>query len=137
MPISPAEVRAQKDFVRAEMAVEVPGPRQALTEVRHIAAARQIENDRLVDHLGRLHGENSDLRLAAEELHNGMAAMRAELAAEAARYESLRLDNARLRAEDRSKAERIEALNAKIRMVLADVDNARIDLVTRDTRSNR
>ena len=133
MPISPAEVRAQKDFVRAEMAVEVAKTGQALVEYRHRAAAQQMMNDRLTEEAGRLHGENSDLRMQAADLERDLASLNNALVAENARYESLRLDNAKLRQEDRSKSERIETLNAKIRMLLTDVDNARIDIATRET----
>lgn len=133
MPISPAEVRAQKDFVRAEMAVEVARTGQLLTQSRHKAASQQILNDRLSEEAGRLYGETVDLRQQAEEMINEMARLRTELQAESASHESVRLDNARLRQEDRSKAERIEALNSRIRILMSDVDNARIEIATRDT----
>ena len=68
MPVSPQELRAQKDMVRAEMAVQVARATHDLKQERGKAASLSVQGDRLVEQVGRLTGENFDLRTSADAL---------------------------------------------------------------------
>ncbi len=133
LPFSPQEVRAQKDMVRAEMAMRLAKTGQDLTEERHKAAAYQIQNDAITEQAGQLYGENADLKNRMVDIEVEAGGLRSAIRESELVQDQLRLTLAEALREDRLKEERITQLNHKIRMTLSDLDNLKIDLATRDT----
>lgn len=133
LPFTPQEVRAQKDMVRAEMATQLAKTGQYLAQERHKAAAFQIRNEQLVEEAGRLYGRNQDLERQIEEKAGEAAELRSLLRAGEIEVEGIRLSLAEAAREDRAKQGRIDTLDTRIRQLLGDIDNLRIDLAARDT----
>ncbi len=132
LPFAPQEVRAQKDMVRAEMAVRLAKTGQNLTQERHKTAEFQIRNEQLVEEAGRLYGRNQDLERRIESMASEVAELRSSIRASELQVEGIRLSLAEATREDRAKQERIDMLNARIRQILGDLDNLNMDLATRD-----
>ena len=133
VPVSPQELRAQKDMVRAEMAASAARTGHDLKLERQKAAQLSISNDQLSLEASRVHGENADLKTEMEEMAVQASELRAGL-----RNEELRLDQmtqalATQERSEREKDSQIEALQAVAQRLGTDIDNLRIDLATRDT----
>ena len=133
MPVSAQELRAQKDMVRAEMAVAIARTGHDLTQERHRAAELSVRNDALSAEAGRLYGENAEMRSEIEEMIVAAGALRSQL-----RVEEIRLGKAQeaLSASQHSekmKDTRIDELLHRLQRLTMDSDNLKIDLVTRDT----
>jgi DNA repair exonuclease SbcCD ATPase subunit len=133
VPVSPAELRAQKDMVRAEMATTVARTGHDLKLERQRAAQFSIANDQLSLEAGRLAGENADLKNEMDEMTVQASELRASLRKEELRIEQLKETLANQERSERSKDTQIEALQGRVRQLGADIDNLKIDLVTRDT----
>jgi DNA repair exonuclease SbcCD ATPase subunit len=131
--VNPQEIRAQKDMVRAEMAIVVARTGHDLKLERSRAGQLSIANDQLSAEAGRLHGENSDLRHEMEEMQVQASEMRASLRNEQIRLDQLKELLAAQESSERGKDTRIEELSHRIQRMGIDADNLRIDLVTRDT----
>jgi myosin heavy subunit len=133
MPVSPGELRAQKDMVRAEMAVTVARTGHDLKHERGKAATLSIQNDQLIQQASGLASQNFDLRTSMEALHNEAGEIRAALRQEEMQVASLREQLSEGAIRDRAKEERISQLLGKIQQLNQDVDNLKIDIATRDT----
>jgi DNA repair exonuclease SbcCD ATPase subunit len=133
VPVSPAELRAQKDMVRAEMATAVARTGHDLKLERQRAAQFSIANDQLSSEAGRLAGENADLKNDMEEMTVQASELRASLRNEELRIEQLKEAMAGQERSERGKDARIDELQGRVRQLGADLDNLKIDLVTRDT----
>src|SRR5262245_51628312 len=90
MPVSPGELRAQKDMVRAEMAAQVARTAHDLKQERGKAATFSIQNDKLIEQAGRLSGENFDLQSAADAATVEAGELRASLRDEEMKVVKLR-----------------------------------------------
>jgi FtsZ-binding cell division protein ZapB len=132
MPVSPQELRAQKDMVRAEMAAQVARTAHDLKQERGKAAALSIDNDRLVEQAGRLQGENFDLRTTADALAVEAGELRASLREEEMQVVRLREQLSQGVIREREKEGRITQLLHRVQQLTVDIDNLRIDLATRD-----
>lgn len=133
VPVSPQELRAQKDMVRAEMAAAVARTGHDLKVERARAAQLSIANDQLSAEAARLYGENSDLKREIETLNHDMAELRASLRNEEIRLEQMREQLARQEESERQKDARIEELLHRINRLGIEIDNLKIDIATRDT----
>jgi chromosome segregation ATPase len=133
VPVSPQELRAQKDMVRAEMAAAVARTGHDLKVERARAAQLSIANDQLSAEAARLYGENSDLKREIETLNHDMADLRASLRNEEIRLEQMREQLARQEESERQKDARIEELLHRINRLGIEIDNLKIDIATRDT----
>lgn len=133
MPVSPQELRAQKDMVRAEMAVQVARATHDLKQERGKAASLSVQGDRLVEQVGRLTGENFDLRTSADALTVEAGELRASLREEEGRVVKLREQLAEAVMREREKEGRITQLLHRAQQLTLDIDNLKIDIATRDT----
>lgn len=133
MPVSPGELRAQKDMVRAEMAVTVARTGHDLKQERGKAATLGIQNDQLIQQANALASDNFDLRTGLEALDHEAGEIRAALRQEEMQVVSLREQLSEGTIRDRAKEDRISQLLAKIQQLDQDIGNLRIDIATRDT----
>lgn len=133
VPISPQELRAQKDMVRAEMATAVARTGHDLKLERQKAAQLSISNDQLSAEASRLYGENSDLRGELEEMNVQASELRASLRNEEIRLDQMKQMLAAQEQSERGKDVRIEELLHRIHRMGVDADNLKIDLATRET----
>ena len=133
MPVSPQELRAQKDMVRAEMAAQVARTAHDLKQERGKAATLSIQNDRLVEQVGRLTGENFDLRTSADALAVEAGELRATLREEEMRVVKLREQLSEAAIREREKEGRIIQLLHRVQQLTVDVDNLKIDIAARET----
>lgn len=133
MPVSPQELRAQKDMVRAEMAAQVARTAHDLKQERGKAATLSIQNDKLIEQAGRLQGENFDLRTAADALTVEAGELRASLREEEMKVVSLREQLSQAAMREREKEGRITQLLHRVQQLTVDIDNLKIDIATRGT----
>ncbi|MDB5553518.1 MAG: hypothetical protein JWL86_3502 [Rhizobium sp.] len=133
MPVSPGELRAQKDMVRAEMAVTVARTGHDLKHERGKAATLGIQNDQLIQQANALVSDNFDLRTTMEALDHEAGEIRAALRQEEMQVVSLREQLSEGVIRDRAKEDRISQLLGKIQQLDQDIGNLKIDLATRDT----
>ena len=136
MPVSPQELRAQKDMVRAEMAAQVARTGHDLKQERGKAATLSIQNDRLIEQTGRLTGENFDLKSTADELAVEAGELRASLREEELQVVRLREQLSEGVIREREKEGRIVQLLHRVQQLTVDVDNLKIDIATRDTEAD-
>ena len=133
MPISPAEVRAQRDMARAVYAAENARTKQELLQERDRAIDLQLRHDKLSEETAALHASQHELQMQVSDMSIEAADLRARLRREEGFIqqlkESLQLVENTLLAKD----EEIDALKRRIARSAGDLDNAQIDLSTRDT----
>jgi DNA repair exonuclease SbcCD ATPase subunit len=133
VPVSPQELRAQKDMVRAEMATQVARTAHDLKQERGKAATLAIRNDKLIERAGRLQGENFDLRTLADELTVEAGELRSSLREEEMQVVKLREQLSQAAVREREKEGRIVQLLHRAQQLTIDIDNLKIDIATRDT----
>lgn len=133
VPVSPGELRAQKDMVRAEMATQVARTAQDLKQERGKAATLSIQNDRLIEQAGRLQGENFDLKTTADALTVEAGELRSSLREEEMQVVKLREQISQAAVREREKEGRIVQLLHRAQQLTVDIDNLKIDIATRDT----
>lgn len=133
MPVSPGELRAQKDMVRAEMAAQVARTAHDLKQERGKAARFSIQNDKLIEQTGRLSGENFDLQVTADTLTVEAGELRASLRDEEIKVVKLREQLSEAVVREREKEGRIGQLLHRAQQLSTDIDNLKIDIATRDT----
>ena len=133
LPISPQEVRAQRDMARAVYAAENARTQQELVHEREKAISLQLRNDTLSEEVKRLQGEAIELRIQIENLDVEAAEARSRLRQEDSYIQQLKA--AMEAAEEKIAARDLEIENLQQRQLLqiAEADNFRIDLSTRDT----
>lgn len=133
MPVSPGELRAQKDMVRAEMAAAVARTGHDLKHERGKAATLGIQNEQLINQANALVSDNFDLRTTMEALDHEAGEIRAALRQEEMQVVSLREQLSEGTIRDRAKEDRIAQLLGKIQQLDQDIGNLKIDIATRDT----
>ena len=133
VPMSPQEIRAHKDMVRAEMAASVARTGHDLKLERQKAAQLSIANNQLSAEAGRVYGENADLRTQMQDMEVQASEMRASLRNEEIRHDQTKQQLATQEQSERAKDSRIDELNHLIHRLGTDIDNLKIDLATRDT----
>lgn len=133
MPLSPQEIRAQKDMARAVYAAENAKIGQDLIREREKALNIQLRNENLLKDAGRLQSENAELQMQISEMNVEAADMRSRLRREDSYADQLK---GKLKdAEDigTAKGEEIQTLNRRINKLIADIDNLKIDLAASGT----
>lgn len=133
MPISPQEVRAQRDMARAVYAAENARTKQDLVKARDTAVSLQLRYDGITGDAGRLRSENHELQMQIDDMDTEAADLRSRLRREDVYIQQLR--NALQTVEESSAAKDLEAetLHRRVMKLGADLDNLTIDLSTRDT----
>lgn len=132
MPISPQEVRAQKDMARALYAAENARTRQELDNEREKAHALKFRNDAAVDDASRLLTETRALKMQLEDmtLEAGQLRAKASHHEDAAARLSTKLKDAEEAAINRT--QEISSLTKRIGAISRELDDLKIALSARD-----
>ncbi|WP_337267584.1 hypothetical protein [Oryzifoliimicrobium ureilyticus] len=134
MPLSPQEVRAQKDMVRALYAAENARTAQELAREREKALGLQIERDKLAKEASRLTAETGMLEAQIASMSLDAAELRSQIRANENRIAQLRAsleDHEELTA----KAENaLEPLKEEIKKLTAEIATMKFDLSSRDSK---
>ncbi|AYD01991.1 hypothetical protein [Neorhizobium sp. NCHU2750] len=133
VPISPQEVRAQRDMARAVYAAENARTKQELIHEKDRTVSLILQTESLKEEIRRLTADNLDLKSRAEGLDVTAVDLRSQLRQEDGYIADLK---AALDATEEQKIGKdldIERLRQELQLVSAKSDNARIDLSTRET----
>ncbi|MBB4566252.1 hypothetical protein [Rhizobium leucaenae] len=133
MPLSPQEVRAQKDMARALFAAENAKTEQALTQEREKSVALQIHNGKLQQEAGRFAAENTELRTRIDDLEVEAGELRSRLRREESYISQLKSGIHTAEQVGAEKDADIDGLRKRMTKMGADADNLKIDLATRET----
>lgn len=133
LPISPQEVRAQRDMARAIYAAENARTKQELVQERDKTVGLQIRNNALTEEMRRLQSEAAELRAQIDTMDAEAADARSRLRQEENQLEQLKATIEALEEAVAAKDLEIENLQQRQVRLIADADNFRIDLSTRDT----
>lgn len=133
MPLSPQEIRAQKDMVRAVYAAENARTAQELLREREASIALRLANETLSRDASHLVADNQDLRAQIHDMSVEAADFRSKV--RRAEVEADNLKEALRRTEESVVAKdlEIQALGRRIERIMADVDNLKIERTTRET----
>jgi hypothetical protein len=133
MPISPAEVRAQRDMARAVYAAENARTKQDLIEERDRAIELQVRFDKLAAETTELHAANHEMRMQVDAMSTEAADLRSRLRREEGFILQLKQSLALIENTLEAKNEETDALQKRISRILADLDDLKISLAARDT----
>lgn len=133
MPLSPQEVRAQKDMARAAFAAENARLSESVRREREKHTLQIARNERLLTEAAAIGTENAELHAQIADMNIEAGDMRSLLRREEMKSEQLKAALAGADRELRARLADIDRLNAAINHLNADLDNMRIDLATRDT----
>ncbi len=135
MPISPQELRAQKDMARALYASENARIAHALKQESEKAIALQLRGDALAQDAGRLQSENADLRNLVEEMNVEAGDLRSRLRREEEAALHLEARFGDLETVLFGRNQEIETLEKRVNRLVMDIDNLKLDLAASDTTS--
>ena len=133
MPLSPQEVRAQKDMARAAYAAENARLSQNLRREREKHTLEMVRNEKLLAQAAAIGTENAELHAQIADMNIEAGDMRSALRREEMKGEQLKAALAAADRDLRSRMAEIEKLNGTINHLRSDVDDMKIDLATRDT----
>lgn len=133
MPLSPQEIRAQKDMARAAYAAENAKATHALTKEREKAVALQLQNETLAREARRLLAESQDLATAVEDLEVAAGDLRSKLRRE--ENQVITLQEALKRTEESIAAKdlELETGHRQLDQMRAEVDSLTIEATARET----
>lgn len=134
VPLTLNEIQADKDQLRAEFAMSTRRLEVNLDRLKQSAAEQMIEIGRRRDEAKLLEEEHAALRTQIEELRGVSDELRSELREREERLsqtnKALSVTESRLEA----KAVELEALERKYREAVDQLDDQKIDLVSKETR---
>lgn len=133
VPISPQEVRAQRDMARAVYAAENARTKQELVQEKDKVVSLTLQGDNLRDELKKLTADNIELKAVAENLDVAAADLKSQLRQEESYIAELKAALETSEETSISKDLDIEELRQQIELLASKRDNARIDLSTRET----
>ncbi|MGJ7039033.1 chromosome segregation ATPase [Shinella sp. BE166] len=133
MPLSPQEVRAQKDMARAAYAAENARLSQSVRREREKHTLEMVRNEKLLAQAASIGTENAELHAQIADMNIEAGDMRSALRREEMKTEQLKTALSTADREIRGKEADIESLHGRIDHLEADLDNMKIDLATRDT----
>lgn len=133
MPLSPQEVRAQKDMARAFYAAKTARAVHEMSSERdkRTALARRIEEVTVESR--RLVSENNDLHSQIADMNVEAADLRSTARQVEQRLDRLRSALTAVEKDDIAKSGEIETLVQRMDRTLSDLDSMKIDLATRET----
>lgn len=133
MPLSPQEIRAQKDMVRAVYAAENARTTQELIREREKASSLKLANETLGREASRLLAEAQELQVQINDMSVEAADFRSKV--RRAEFEADNLREALRRTEETSAAKDVELANLarRVERMMADIDNLKIERTTRET----
>lgn len=133
MPLSPQEVRAQKDMARAAYAAENAELAQSVRREREKHTLETVRNEKLLAEAAAIRAENAELHAQIAEMNIEAGDMRSALRREEMKSEQLRAALLAADRETRARLADIDKLHAGANHLHADIDTMKIDLATRDT----
>ena len=133
MPLSPQEVRAQKDMARAAYAAENARLSEGVRREREKHTLEMVRNEKLLAQAAAIGTENAELHAQIADMNIEAGDMRSALRREEMKTEQLKSALATADREIRGKVADIETLHSRINHLEADLDTMKIDLATRDT----
>lgn len=133
MPLSPQEIRAQKDMVRALYAAENAKTQHALLREREAGIALKLQNETLSAEAGRLVAENKDLKTQIDEMGTEAADMRSGLRRADLDMATVRETLKRVEIATAAKDVELEDRAHRIGRLVSDIDHMRIEAMSRDT----
>ncbi len=133
MPISPAEVRAQKDAVRAAAAAEQAKTLIDLRKERDRGVALMVKSETLASDLKRTTEENRDLQAQIARMSDEAADMRVALRDQEKRVDRLKEALDKAEEDGAARVEEVRTLLRQIDLISADIDRLREEIAGRDT----
>ncbi|MBP1858960.1 DUF2046 domain-containing protein [Rhizobium herbae] len=132
MPLSPQEVRAQKDAARASYAAENARTSQTLKRERDKNVALLLQNGSVLKEAQRLAGENADLHAQLADMNVEAADLRSSTRQLEQNIERLKATLADVERDSVKKNIDIKTLTRQLDHVSADTDSLRIDVAAHD-----
>lgn len=133
VPISPQEVRAQRDMARAVYAAENARTKQELIQEKDKVVSLILQGDNLKDEIRRLSADNIDLKAIAENLDVAASDLKSQLRQEESHIAELTAALEASEEQSIAKDMDIDELKQQIELLVSKRDNTRIDLSTRET----
>ena len=133
LPITPQEVRAQRDMARAVYAAENARSRQELVRERERGTALQLRADALADDVKRMEAEKAELKMQIDNLDVEASDARSRLREEDSYIQQLKAALQKSQEAESAQALETETLRQQLLRLNSDADNFRIDLSARDT----
>ncbi|MBY3594357.1 coiled-coil domain-containing protein [Rhizobium bangladeshense] len=133
MPLSPQEVRAQKDMVRALHAAENARTTQDLLREREKSLSLQLRHDALAVDAGRLAAEISELQAQIGEMHVEAAEQRSHLRKDENYISQLKTNLHIAEQSAANKESELVAMRTRLSKLSEQADGLRIDLAARET----
>ncbi|CAN7360620.1 hypothetical protein [Pararhizobium sp. LjRoot238] len=133
MPLSPQEVRAQKDAARAGYAAENARTSQILKRERDKTVTLMLQNDAIRKEAQRIAGENADLHTQIADMNIEAADLRSAIRQLEQTIERLKASLADLERDNVKKNIDIKTLARQLDHFTADMDSLKIDAATYDT----
>ena len=133
MPLSPQEVRAQKDMVRALYAAENAKTTQDLVREREKSLALQLKHDSLALDAGRFAAEIEGLQALISDMSVEAAEQRSHLRKDENYISQLKTSLHIAEQASAAKEGELDALRTRLNKLAEQTDNLKIDLAARDT----
>lgn len=133
MPLSPQEIRAQKDLVRALYAAENARTQHELTRERENSIALKLKNETLSSEAARLVADNKELKVQIEDMSTEAADLRSRLRRADVEVSSIRETLKRVEITLAAKDVELEDRAHRIARLTSDIDTTRIEATSRDT----
>jgi chromosome segregation ATPase len=133
MPLSPQEVRAQKDMVRALYAAENARTAQDLHREREKSLSLQLRHDALAVDAGRLASEVNEARAQIGEMQVEAAEHRSHLRKDENYISQLKTSLHIAEQAGSNKDSELETLRARLSKIMEQTNNLKIDLAARET----
>mgnify|MGYP001627532274 CR=1 FL=1 len=133
MPLSPQEIRAQKDLVRALYAAENARTQHELTRERENSIALKLKNETLSSEAARLVADNKELKVQIEDMSTEAADLRSKLRRADVEVSSIRETLKRVEISLAAKDVELEDRAHRIARLTSDIDTMRIEATSRDT----
>lgn len=133
MPLSPQEIRAQKDMVRALYAAENAKTKHELTREREKTIDLTLRNETLASEAARLVADSKDLKIQIEEMSTEAADLRSKLRRGDVEITAMRETLKRVENAVAAKDLELEERAHRIARLISDIDTMRIEAMSRDT----
>jgi hypothetical protein len=133
MPLSPQEVRAQKDMVRALYAAENARTAQDLLKEREKSLSLKLRHDALALDAGRLSSEVGALRAQIEDLNLEAAEFRSHLRKDETYISQLKTSLHTAEQASSAKETELDLLRSRLSKSAEQSDNLKIDMAAQQT----
>lgn len=133
MPLSPQEVRAQKDMARAAFAAENARLSQSVLREREKHTLERVRSEKLLAQAAATGTENAELQAQIADMNIEAADMRSALRRTDLTIAQLKTALNAADREQRRSLDEIERLSRQTNHLIAEIDNMRIDIATHET----